>query len=132
MTKIRFVRFLTVGGCTAVVDFGVLGLLREWIPPTAAFSGAYVAGAAIHFLLNKHWTFRCGRADLAKQLAEYLVVIGITYLVQLAGFRGGLALFSHNVYLAKAMAMPLGTIVGYFLLKMHVFEDISYPTQMDD
>jgi hypothetical protein len=30
------------------------------------------------------------------------------------------------------MAMPLGTIVGYFLLKMHVFEDISYPTQMDD
>jgi putative flippase GtrA len=115
-----------------VVDFGVLGLLREWIPPTAAFSGAYVAGAAIHFLLNKHWTFRCGRADLAKQLAEYLVVIGITYLVQLAGFRGGLALFSHNVYLAKAMAMPLGTIVGYFLLKMHVFEDISYPTQMDD
>ena len=125
-------RFLTVGGCAAVVDFGLLGILRGWILPTAAFSGAYVAGAVTHFLLNKHWTFRCGRADLARQLAEYLVVIGIIYLVQLAGFRAGLLLFKQNVLLAKAAAVPPGTVVGYFLLKMHVFKDVPNPALMED
>jgi putative flippase GtrA len=132
MSKIRFVRFLTVGVCTAVVDFGMLAILRGWIPPTAAFSGAYLAGAVTHFLLNKHWTFRCARTDLAKQVAEYLAVVGITYLVQLAGFRGGFALFNHNVFLAKAIAVPPGTIIGYLLLRMRVFKDVPRPAQMDD
>ncbi len=65
-------------------------------------------------------------------MTEYLVVIGIIYLVQLAGFRGGLVLFNHNIYLAKALAVPPGTIAGYFLLRMHVFKDIPNPTQMED
>jgi putative flippase GtrA len=125
LTKFRFVRFLAVGGCTALVDFSLLGLLRDRSPPTAAFSAAYVAAAATHFLLNKHWTFGCVRADLAKQLAEYLIVLGIIYLVQLVGFRGGLILFNQNVYLAKALAVPPGTVAGYYLLKMRVFKDIS-------
>ena len=132
LAKVRFLRFLTVGGCAAVVDFGALGVLRGWIPPTAAFSSAYVAGAVTHFLLNKHWTFRCARADLAKQVLEYLGVISITYLVQLAGFKVGLVLFKQNIYLAKVIAVPPGTIVGYFLLKMHVFKDIPNPTLLED
>ena len=129
MTTFRFVRFLTVGGCSAVVDFGVLWIMRRWVSATTAFSGAYLAGVATHFLLNKHWTFRCVRTDLVKQIAEYLAVMAATYLVQLVGFRAGLILFNQNIYLAKVLAIPPGTIMGYCLLKMRVFKDIAEPAE---
>lgn len=76
------------------------------------------------------------RADHWKQLGEYLVVIGLVYWVQLAGFRTGMVLFrrsvAHDIYLAKAIAVPPGTIVGYFLLKMRVFKDVHDPIQEDN
>jgi len=130
ITTIRWIRFLAVGVCTSAVDFTVLGTLNIWVSPTAAFSAAYAAAMVTHFLLNKHWTFRCGREDLAKQIAEYLVVVGITYLVQLAGFRGGLILCHQNVYLAKVLAVPPATVVGYCLLKARVFKDLSEATDL--
>jgi len=125
IVSVRFVRFLTVGGCTAVVDFSGLWLLKHWFSPTLAFSGAYLAAVATHFLLNKHWTFRCARKDVVRQMAEYLVVLVVTYLVQLAAFRGGLIVFHQNPYIAKACAVPPSTIVGYCLLRLRVFKDIS-------
>jgi hypothetical protein len=47
----------------------------------------------------------------------------------LVGFRAGLILFSQNIYLAKALAIPPGTIMGYCLLKMRVFKDIAEPAE---
>jgi hypothetical protein len=65
-------------------------------------------------------------------VAEYLVVVGIIYLVQLVGFRGGLLLFKHNIYFAKAIAVPPGTLVGYNLLKLRVFRNIPSPDDRKD
>jgi putative flippase GtrA len=121
----KLARFLTVGGCAAAVDFSMLWLFSGRLAPMAAFSCAYATGVSTHFLLNKYWTFRCSRTDLLRQMGEYLVVAALCFCGQTVGFRIGLALFHHNIYLAKLIAIPPGTLVGFFLLKRRVFKGKS-------
>ncbi len=112
-----------VGGMAATVDITALGLLHFALGPTTAFSAAFAAGVVTHFLLNKYWTFRCARTDFLRQIAEYLLVVAINYAMQLIVFRGVLsARPGVSVLLAKAAALPPGTILGFFLFKKHVFK----------
>jgi putative flippase GtrA len=118
----RLGRYLLVGGIAAAVDFTALRFLHVVLAPTAAFSLAYAAGVTTHFVLNKYWTFRCSRTDLLRQIAEYLSIVAVNYFVQLVVFRSVLALWpAAGVYVAKAAALPLGTVLSFFLLKTHVF-----------
>jgi putative flippase GtrA len=112
----------------AAVDFAALSLLHLVLAPTAAFSIAYAAGVITHFLLNKYWTFRCARTDLLRQIAEYLLVVAMNYALQLVVFREVLSTWpGAGVYLAKAAALPAGTVLGFFLFKKHVFKRHPLP-----
>lgn len=125
---LRLGRFLMVGGMAAAVDITALGLLRFVLTPTAAFSAAFAAGVVTHFLLNKYWTFRCSRTDLMRQVAEYLVVVAMNYVIQLLVFRAVLLAWpGAGVLVAKAAAMPPGTVLGFFLFKKHVFKRHPHP-----
>jgi putative flippase GtrA len=125
---LRLGRFLAVGGIAAAVDFAALSLLHVMLAPTAAFSAAFAAGVVTHFLLNKYWTFRCARTDFLRQIAEYLLVVALNYVMQLIVFRGVLAAWpGAGVYLAKAAALPPGTVLGFFLFKKHVFKRHPLP-----
>ena len=118
----RLGRFLVVGGTAAGVDFAVLSLLHFELVPTAAFSIAYASGVITHFLLNKYWTFRCVRTDLLRQVGEYLLVVLVNYILQLIVFRSVLSVWpAISIYIAKAAAIPAGTVPGFFLFKKHVF-----------
>lgn len=128
----RLVRFLTVGGCALLVDFGTLWLLSRRVIPTLAFSAAYLAGVTTHFTLNKFWTFQCARTDLLKQLSEYVTVMAITYLIQLTGFRLGLILFHEDLFLAKAVAVPPSTLVGFALLRARVFREAGEAVGLEE
>ena len=125
---LRLGRFLMVGGLAAAVDFSSLSVLHLVLAPTAAFSIAYAAGVVTHFLLNKYWTFRCARTDFLRQIAEYLLVVSINYTLQLIVFKGVLATWpGAGVYVAKAAALPPGTVLGFFLFKKHVFKRHPHP-----
>ena len=58
-------------------------------------------------------------------------MLGITYLVQLVGFRVGLAIF-HNIYLARAIAVPPSTLAGFYLLKIRVFREAAVALGQED
>jgi putative flippase GtrA len=119
----RFARFLAVGTCSAAVDFTTLHFLHTALAATEAFSLAWIAGVVTHFLLNKYWTFRCGRRDVFKQLGQYLGVVALNYVVQLIVFKTILGFWpAAGIYAAKAAAIPMATIPGFFLFKKHVFE----------
>lgn len=82
----RLLRFAVVGG-TVMVFFMVLNwLFGRWTGPTAAFLLAYPPALALHYSLNKWWTFGCERTDTARQVSEYLVMVAITFVVQYAFF----------------------------------------------
>lgn len=82
----RLLRFAIVGGTVMVFFMGLNWLFGRWVGATAAFFLAYPPALALHYSLNKWWTFGCGRTDTAKQVSEYLVMVAITFVVQYAFF----------------------------------------------
>lgn len=82
----RLVRFALVGGTVMVFFMGLNWLIGRWTGPTAAFLLAYPPALALHYTLNKWWTFGCERTDTARQVGEYLVMVVVTFVVQYAFF----------------------------------------------
>lgn len=80
------IRFAIVGGAVMVFFMALNWLFGHWAGPTVAFLLAYPPALALHYSLNKWWTFGCERTDTAKQVSEYLAMVAITFVVQYAFF----------------------------------------------
>lgn len=80
------IRFAIVGGVVMVFFMALNWLFGRWAGPTVAFLLAYPPALALHYSLNKWWTFGCERTDTAKQVSEYLAMVAITFVVQYAFF----------------------------------------------
>jgi putative flippase GtrA len=114
-------KFLAVGAISAAADFTVLYVVSRFAGPATAFLAAYPVGAAVHFSLNKFWTFGCLRRDYARQIFQYGATVFATFLVQSVVYAVVVRLSEGNVLLAKACAIPPSTLVCYVLLKFGVF-----------
>jgi putative flippase GtrA len=118
---LRVIRFLTVGGTVAAVDFSLVWLLHFFLQPLVAVSIAYLMAVACHFLLNKFWVFRCRRSDHGKQLAQYGVNVFCCWLVMVVVVRLCLATFTTNILVAKLFAIPPATLFNFLYLQLVVF-----------
>jgi putative flippase GtrA len=118
----RFVRFCTVGGTVALIDFSMVFLFSRLLPPLVAVTIAYFIGVTCHFLLNKFWVFRCQRSDYLRQLLQYSVVVGSSWLITLGVVHICLSTFTSNVLIAKLCAIPCATLSGFLLMQMFVFK----------
>jgi putative flippase GtrA len=117
----RFVRFLGVGGLSAAAQFSVLWLLVDRVRADVGFTVAYAVSVVTHYLLAKFWALPSERQDAARQLAEYLGVVVISYAINLGAFKlchDGLGL---SVMWATAAAVPPATVVVFLLLNFRVF-----------
>lgn len=120
-TQIRLVRFLVVGGGTALLQVMVIAALKRWMGETAAFSISWVVSTATHYLANRYWALPSARHDTSKQFGEYLVTVALSYLINLAAFkvcRDGLGL---SVEWSTLVAIPPSTIVVFLMLNYRVF-----------
>ena len=118
---LRFLRFCTVGGTVAAVDFGLVWLLSGRIPPLVAVSIAYLTAVCCHFVLNKMWVFRCTRSDYVRQLIQYLSVVVASWLITITIVHFCLSSFTTNVLIAKLFAVPPATAVAFLLMQFFVF-----------
>jgi putative flippase GtrA len=80
--RIRFLKFLVVGLSGAVVDFGLLNLLRQIfnVPLVWAQAISFVCAVTNNFLWNRFWTYPESRnRKVQKQLIQFFIVniIGI-------------------------------------------------------
>jgi len=82
----RLIRFAVVGLVVMGFFMGLNWLFGRIAGPTAAFLLAYPPALALHYALNKWWTFGCERTDTSRQLAEYLGMVAITFVVQYGFF----------------------------------------------
>jgi putative flippase GtrA len=117
----RFLRFCAVGISVAAVDFGLVWILSPRLRPLIAVSIAYLTAVCCHFLLNKMWVFRCSRTDYAKQLAQYALAVTGCWLTTVGVVQLSLSTITSNILLAKLIAVPPATIVGFVLLQLFVF-----------
>ena len=117
----QVLRFGIVGVTVMAFFMGMNWLLGRWMGATAAFLAAYPPALALHFALNKWWTFGCARTDMTKQVSEYLGMVVVTFVVQYAFFwlahdRLGLA-----GWLSAGVANAAQMALSFVLMQRRVF-----------
>lgn len=117
----RLFRFLVVGGGSALVQLGVIALLKRWMNETAAFSVSWVISTATHYLANRFWALPSGRQDAAKQFGEYLFAVALSYAINFGAFKLCRTVLGLGVEWSTLAAIPPSTVAVYLLLNYRVF-----------
>lgn len=120
-TQLRLLRFLVVGGGSAVVQVFVLRALRARLGETWAFSVSWVVSTTTHYLANRFWALPSGRHDAVQQAGEYLVAVALSYVINLGAFKLLRLRFKLSPTWATVWAIPPSTIVVFLLLNYRVF-----------
>lgn len=117
----RVIRFGLVGVVVMLVFTALNWLLAPRLGEDPAFLAAYVPAVALHFCLNKWWTFGCTRNDTGRQVGAYLVMVGVTFLIQAAVFK----LLTHFTpmpsWLAAGTANVAQMFVTFLVMQRRVF-----------
>lgn len=99
----------------------MLWLLNQFTTPTVAVSGAYLVAVAVHFSLNKWWVFKCQNSGYTAQLLKYALTVLACWLCTIFVFSLALHALTSNIFLAKIIAIPPTTLLGFVLMKTFVF-----------
>lgn len=114
-------RFCLVGGFVFCVDLGMLWLLSRFATPTVAVTGAYVVAVTVHFSLNKWWVFKSRDSEYGRQLLRYALTVFACWACTVCVFTLSLRSLTANIFLAKLMAIPPTTLLGFVLMRTFVF-----------
>jgi putative flippase GtrA len=119
----RIIRFLFVGGLIFVVYYISLYFLHTGIgmryPLAVAIS--YGLSLALHFLINRSFTFSVGRGRWSQQLWRYTLTAFVNYCAQILIIRELLGLIGFGFYLSAAIAVATTSLTGFILLNNWVF-----------
>ena len=120
-SQLRLLRFLVVGGGTALVQVAVLRILKRGMGETLAFSLSWVVSTATHYCANRFWALPSGRGDTMQQLGEYLIAVALSYVINLGAFKLLRHKFKLSATWATLWAIPPSTIVVFLILNYRVF-----------
>jgi len=133
----RLARFGAVSVITTLIDFGIFNLLviPNLLPPVPATTISYSCGIVASFVLNKRFTFRGGRDNLAH---EFGLFVGIN-VFGLALNNGAVALAEHAaggstllLNLAKLGAGALTWTLKFLTFKHWVFPAREAGASLDE
>lgn len=120
-TQLRLLRFLVVGGGAALLQFLLLPVLKKWMRDTAAFTLSWAISTAGHYLANRFWALPSARGDAMRQGGEYLIAVGVNYVISLLMFRLLRHKFNLSPKWAALWAVPPSTVVSFLILNYRVF-----------
>jgi putative flippase GtrA len=120
---VTFLRYAAVGLLSLVVDAGTLWLLYDvahqhlWLATSAGFWLSF----AVNFIANKYLTFSATTGG-RRQLLRYAVVVGVSYLSNLA-IVTWLVMLGMPAVVGKLIAIALLTVVNFGAYRYWVFRD---------
>lgn len=120
-TQLRLLRFLMVGGGSALVQVAVLRGLKPRMNETLAFTISWMVSTTTHYFANRFWALPSTRGDTVRQLGEYLVAVALSYVINLAVFKLLRLQFKLDATWAALWAVPPSTVVVFLLLNYRVF-----------
>ncbi len=120
-TRLRFARFLVVGGTAYAVQVAAMKLALLGCGTNVAFTVSFVCSTATHYLLNRFWALPSARTDAWRQAREYLGASAISFVINFAVFHLCLDVFGLGRMWALAIAVPPSTIVVFLILNYRVF-----------
>jgi putative flippase GtrA len=117
----RLLRFAVVGATVMVFFMGLNWLFGRVVGETAAFLLAYPPALALHYGMNKWWTFGCARTDTARQITEYLAMVAITFVVQCFFFWLAHDRFGWAGWLSAGFANAAQMALSFVIMQRRVF-----------
>jgi putative flippase GtrA len=117
----RVFRFAIVGGVVMLVFMGLNWLLAPLLGADAAFFAAYAPAVALHFCLNKWWTFGSTRTDSGRQVGEYLLMVLATFLIQTAVFKLLMHFTPLPSWLAAGAANAAQMVITFLVMQRRIF-----------
>jgi putative flippase GtrA len=122
----QLIRFVIVGGFSALVDLGVYTLvLHTTAAPTyVARAISFIAGTATAYALNRRWAFKVEGG--ARRATAFALLYGTTFFLILGVNALALLLLPDawwKVTLAWAISQGLGTAWNFVMLRLVVFRD---------
>ena len=121
----KLFRFCAVGGIVALADFSLIWLFIHIAPRLTAVAMAYILAVTLHFSLNRWWVFAATENPAGGQLARYALVVGACWFCTIGITALVLASCTPNVFIAKAVAIPPVTLLGFVLMRGFVFRPVS-------
>ena len=117
----RLVRYAIVGAVVMAVFTGMNWLLGQRFGKDVSFLVAYPPAVALHFWLNKRWTFGCRRSDAKRQVSEYLAMVLVTFLIQAAVFALLTRLTTMPGWCAAGAANGSQMIITFLAMQYRIF-----------
>jgi putative flippase GtrA len=129
---LSLVRFALTGMLNTLVGLGAIFALKWFAGMNDTFANllGYALGLVVSYLINSRWTFRY-RQSLLPVLPQYLLVLGVAYLINLAVVNFCISRLQINSYLAQACGVIPYAGVSYVLLRCFVFAPVSRSTETD-
>lgn len=123
----RVLRFGLVGVVVMLVFMGLNWLLAPVLGRDGAFLAAYPPAVALHFGLNKWWTFGGARGDATRQVGEYLLMVLATFLIQAAVFKLLTHFTTMPSWVDAGMANAAQMIVTFLVMQRRIFAPAVSP-----
>lgn len=119
----QFARYLSVGGGTALLYFGILVVLVQilQVPHLLAVSISYVCAIAFHFSANKAFTFRNRDTDVGMEIVRYLCVALTNYIITMLVVYCVVDWGLQSPYVGAVLAVGVTLGLGYIMTKYWVF-----------
>jgi putative flippase GtrA len=118
---LKLVRFGAVGLIVAGVFMGLNRLLDPRVGKDAAFFLAYPPALAVHFCLNKWWTFESRKQVTRRQVGEYLAMVAITFVIQWSAFRALSEWTRLPGWLEAGLANVAQIAVSFIFMQVRIF-----------
>jgi putative flippase GtrA len=120
-TVFQIMRFSVVGGGVMLFFVFLNWLFGKVLPPQAAFLVSYPPAVALHFALNKWWTFGCQRTDTGRQIRDYAVMVVVTFLIQWVVFTGLESWTRMAAWAAAGLANAAQMIITFLAMQRRIF-----------
>jgi len=117
-------KFGVVGATTAVFYFFVMWFASSILNFGYIFavSAAYFVSTLFHYLANRTFTFSAEAGRHSLQLAKYMVLWIVNYVITILVVGISVERFGFSAYLGVCAAVVITVFVGYFLSRYWVFK----------
>jgi putative flippase GtrA len=123
----RVLRYGVVGVLVMGVFTGLNWLLGHRFGKDASFNLAYLPAVAMHFWLNKKWTFGRVGTNTKREVSEYLVMFVVTFIIQKIVFKEITASTDLPGWVAAGISNAAQTIITFLAMQFRIFRKQSEP-----
>jgi putative flippase GtrA len=117
----KLLRFAVVGLLVAAVFMGLNRLLGPAVGKQGAFLLSYPPALAVHFWLNRWWTFTSRTAVTGRQVGEYLGMVAITFVLQWGVFNALSRWTQLPGWLEAGLANVAQTAISFVFMQLRIF-----------